>query len=151
MGFLNNDNYGKHLSRLLEPALGWVDLPGIYKVSGLYTGNIANNGSANVEFEIPLGSDLDFRFIGLSVLIRSVSSNNVSFFRIDLIHKVVGESVSLMVGESYSLIGINSSQVVISNNGSNKEYVKLSVLNSASGDVQVQITPEFSSRLSELN
>ncbi|ENS3582897.1 hypothetical protein ACEZUE_005200, partial [Escherichia coli] len=98
--------------------------------------------------QIPSGASLVFRGVSIWVLIRDVSNNNISSFRIDGSYRVVGGSVGLSFADAYSKLGVDANSITVSNNNSTSDNISIAIKNTdSSKTLQVTVMPEVSSRL----
>lgn len=138
----------RHISNMMVPSVAYLDLPGKYLLGTKYTGNIAPGGTTSIALPIPDGGSLAFRGVGLLVMIRNTTSNDISSYRIDGLYKVVGAAISLAFGPAFSSQGVDQAAVTVANNASTSDSIKILVSNtSGSKTFQVTILPEVSSRL----
>ncbi|HHU1522096.1 TPA: hypothetical protein ACUA31_004891, partial [Escherichia coli] len=101
-----------------------------------------------VSLQIPSGASLVFRGVSIWVLIRDVSNNNISSFRIDGSYRVVGGSVGLSFADAYSKLGVDANSITVSNNNSTSDNISIAIKNTdSSKTLQVTVMPEVSSRL----
>lgn len=138
----------KHLSNMMIPSSAYLDLPGKHLHGTKYTGNINPGSTAGIALPIPDSGGQAFRGVSLWVLIRDPGTNNTSSYRIDCIYKVVGASIQLIVGTSYSSIGVDAASVTVANNASTTSSINILLTNtSGTKTLQVTVMPEVSSRL----
>jgi hypothetical protein len=147
MGSLTSENDGINLTRLNTANVNWLDLPGFYASNGIYTGTILPAGTSNESFSIPDSPDLTFRSVGFIILIRDATDNTTAGFRVDALYKIVGGAVELKFGTKYSVIGFGAS-VDITDNGSTSNSIEFTITNNHTDDIQVEIIPQFTTRLS---
>lgn len=138
----------RHIHNLLQPDTSYLDLPGKYLHGTKYTGSIPPGSTGTVSLQIPSGASLVFRGISIWVLIRDVSNNNISSFRIDGSYRVVGGSVGLSFADAYSKLGVDANSITVSNNNSTSDNISIAIKNTdSSKTLQVTVMPEVSSRL----
>lgn len=138
----------KYLSNMMIPSSAYLDLPGKYLHGTKYTRSINPGSTAGISLPIPDSGGQAFRGVSLWVLIREPSTNNTSSYRIDCIYKVVGAAVQLIVGTSYSSIGVDAASVTVANNASTSSSINILLTNtSGTKTLQVTVMPEVSSRL----
>ncbi|MCJ2779422.1 hypothetical protein LLF06_25185, partial [Escherichia coli] len=111
----------RHIHNLLHPDTSYLDLPGKYLHGTKYTGSIPPGSTGTVSLQIPSGVSLVFRGVSIWVLIRDVSNNNISSFRIDGSYRVVGGSVGLSFADAYSKLGVDANSITVSNNNSTSD------------------------------
>lgn len=137
----------RHIHNLLQPDTSYLDLPGKYLHGTKYTGSIPGS-TGTVSLQIPSGASLVFRGVSIWVLIRDVSNNNISSFRIDGSYRVVGGSVGLSFADAYSKLGVDANSITVSNNNSTSDNISIAIKNTdSSKTLQVTVMPEVSSRL----
>ncbi|HFS5837847.1 TPA: phage tailspike protein [Escherichia coli] len=138
----------RHIHNLLQPDTSYLDLPGKYLHGTKYTGSIPPGSTGTVSLQIPSGASLVFRGVSIWVLIRDVSNNNISSFRIDGSYRVVGGSVGLSFADAYSKLGVDANSITVSNNNSTSDNISIAIKNTdSSKTLQVTVMPEVSSRL----
>lgn len=138
----------RHIHNLLHPDASYLDLPGKYLHGTKYTGSIPPGSTGTVSLQIPSGASLVFRGVSIWVLIRDVSNNNISSFRIDGSYRVVGGSVGLSFADAYSKLGVDANSITVSNNNSTSDNISIAIKNTdSSKTLQVTVMPEVSSRL----
>lgn len=138
----------RHIHNLLHPDTSYLDLPGKYLHGTKYTGSIPPGSTGTVSLQIPSGASLVFRGVSIWVLIRDVSNNNISSFRIDGSYRVVGGSVGLSFADAYSKLGVDANSITVSNNNSTSDNISIAIKNTdSSKTLQVTVMPEVSSRL----
>lgn len=138
----------RHIHNLLQPDASYLDLPGKYLHGTKYTGSIPPGSTGTVSLQIPSGASLVFRGVSIWVLIRDVSNNNISSFRIDGSYRVVGGSVGLSFADAYSKLGVDANSITVSNNNSTSDNISIAIKNTdSSKTLQVTVMPEVSSRL----
>ncbi|HAI4042228.1 TPA: phage tailspike protein [Escherichia coli] len=138
----------RHIHNLLQPDTSYLDLPGKYLHGTKYTGSIPPGSTGTVSLQIPSGASLVFRGISIWVLIRDVSNNNISSFRIDGSYRVVGGSVGLSFADAYSKLGVDANSITVSNKNSTSDNISIAIKNTdSSKTLQVTVMPEVSSRL----
>ena len=138
----------RHIHNLLHPDTSYLDLPGKYLHGTKYTGSIPPGSTGTVSLQIPSGASLVFRGVSIWVLIRDVSNNNISSFRIDGSYRVVGGSVGLSFADAYSKLGVDANSITVSNNNSTSGNISIAIKNTdSSKTLQVTVMPEVSSRL----
>ncbi|HGY9061448.1 TPA: phage tailspike protein [Escherichia coli] len=138
----------RHIHNLLHPDTSYLDLPGKYLHGTKYTGSIPPGSTGIVSLQIPSGASLVFRGVSIWVLIRDVSNNNISSFRIDGSYRVVGGSVGLSFADAYSKLGVDANSITVSNNNSTSDNISIAIKNTdSSKTLQVTVMPEVSSRL----
>ncbi|HDK1948930.1 TPA: hypothetical protein PRX37_001082 [Escherichia coli] len=138
----------RHIHNLLQPDTSYLDLPGKYLHGTKYTGSIPPGATGTVSLQIPSGASLVFRGVSIWVLIRDVSNNNISSFRIDGSYRVVGGSVGLSFADAYSKLGVDANSITVSNNNSTSDNISIAIKNTdSSKTLQVTVMPEVSSRL----
>lgn len=138
----------RHIHNLLQPDTSYLDLPGKYLHGTKYTGSIPPGSTGTVSLQIPSGASLVFRGVSIWVLIRDVSNNNISSFRIDGSYRVVGGSVDLSFADAYSKLGVDANSITVSNNNSTSDNISIAIKNTdSSKTLQVTVMPEVSSRL----
>ncbi|EIG0659035.1 hypothetical protein HLC80_000621 [Escherichia coli] len=138
----------RHIHNLLHPDTSYLDLPGKYLHGTKYTGSIPPGSTGTVSLQIPSGASLVFRGVSIWVLIRDVSNNNISSFRIDGSYRVVGGSVALSFADAYSKLGVDANSITVSNNNSTSDNISIAIKNTdSSKTLQVTVMPEVSSRL----
>ncbi|HFP3744939.1 phage head-binding domain-containing protein [Escherichia coli] len=138
----------RHIHNLLQPDTSYLDLPGKYLHGTKYTGSIHPGSTGTVSLQIPSGASLVFRGVSIWVLIRDVSNNNISSFRIDGSYRVVGGSVGLSFADAYSKLGVDANSITVSNNNSTSDNISIAIKNTdSSKTLQVTVMPEVSSRL----
>ncbi|HDJ9239411.1 TPA: hypothetical protein PRS62_002615 [Escherichia coli] len=138
----------RHIHNLLQPDTSYLDLPGKYLHGTKYTGSIPPGSTGTVSLQIPSGASLVFRGVSIWVLIRDVSNNNISSFRIDGSYRVVGGSVGLSFADAYSKLGVDANSITVSNNNSTSDNINIAIKNTdSSKTLQVTVMPEVSSRL----
>lgn len=138
----------RHIHNLLQPDTSYLDLPGKYLHGTKYTGSIPPGSTGTVSLQIPSGASLVFRGVSIWVLIRDVSNNNISSFRIDGSYRVVGGSVGLSFANAYSKLGVDANSITVSNNNSTSDNISIAIKNTdSSKTLQVTVMPEVSSRL----
>ncbi|HFP3045424.1 TPA: phage tailspike protein [Escherichia coli] len=138
----------RHIHNLLQPDTSYLDLPGKYLHGTKYTGSIPPGSTGTVSLQIPSGASLVFRGVSIWVLIRDVSNNNISSFRIDGSYRVVGGSVGLSFADAYSKLGVDANSITVSNNNSTYDNISIAIKNTdSSKTLQVTVMPEVSSRL----
>ncbi|HBA3254198.1 TPA: hypothetical protein J6P27_005400, partial [Escherichia coli] len=138
----------RHIHNLLHPDTSYLDLPGKYLHGTKYTGSIHPGSTGTVSLQIPSGASLVFRGVSIWVLIRDVSNNNISSFRIDGSYRVVGGSVGLSFADAYSKLGVDANSITVSNNNSTSDNISIAIKNTdSSKTLQVTVMPEVSSRL----
>ena len=138
----------RHIHNLLHPDTSYLDLPGKYLHGTKYTGSIPPGSTGTVSLQIPSGARLVFRGVSIWVLIRDVSNNNISSFRIDGSYRVVGGSVGLSFADAYSKLGVDANSITVSNNNSTSDNISIAIKNTdSSKTLQVTVMPEVSSRL----
>lgn len=138
----------RHIHNLLQPDTSYLDLPGKYLHGTKYTGSIPPGSTGIVSLQIPSGASLVFRGVSIWVLIRDVSNNNISSFRIDGSYRVVGGSVGLSFADAYSKLGVDANSITVSNNNSTSDNISIAIKNTdSSKTLQVTVMPEVSSRL----
>lgn len=138
----------RHIHNLLQLDTSYLDLPGKYLHGTKYTGSIPPGSTGTVSLQIPSGASLVFRGVSIWVLIRDVSNNNISSFRIDGSYRVVGGSVGLSFADAYSKLGVDANSITVSNNNSTSDNISIAIKNTdSSKTLQVTVMPEVSSRL----
>ncbi|EMC1750334.1 hypothetical protein QHE26_000270 [Escherichia coli] len=138
----------RHIHNLLHTDTSYLDLPGKYLHGTKYTGSIPPGSTGIVSLQIPSGASLVFRGVSIWVLIRDVSNNNISSFRIDGSYRVVGGSVGLSFADAYSKLGVDANSITVSNNNSTSDNISIAIKNTdSSKTLQVTVMPEVSSRL----
>ncbi|WP_284634159.1 phage tailspike protein [Escherichia coli] len=138
----------RHIHNLLQPDTSYLDLPGKYLHGTKYTGSIPPGSTGTVSLQIPSGASLVFRGVSIWVLIRDVSNNNISSFRIDGSYRVVGGSVGLSFADAYSKLVVDANSITVSNNNSTSDNISIAIKNTdSSKTLQVTVMPEVSSRL----
>lgn len=137
----------KFLADLMRPSKDYLDVPGMYLHGTKFTGSITPGATAALALPVPLSADPTFRGVALWVLIRDAASGNMSSFRIDGRYVVFG-SVQLAFGTAYSVQGVDSGAITVSNNASTTGSINILITNtSGSKTLQVTVMPEVSSRL----
>lgn len=143
-GWLNSP----HINSFFVPNDNYLNMPGGYFYTSINPANLLPLGFSDISIPIENIPSFAFRQFTLLVVIRNIVTNDMSSFRVDGTHSVVGSAVSVSFGQRYGLVGNDGQFITLPNNGSTEGLIKIRVTNTDTAKTfQVSVTPVVGARI----
>lgn len=136
------------INDIFIPNESYLNMPGDYRYLSINLPNLAPLGFSDISIPIENIPSFAFRSFSLLVVIRNTVTNDMSSFRVDGAHKVVGTDISITLGQRYGVLGNDGTSITLPNSGSSEGFIKIRVTNTdTTKTFQVSVTPVVGSRL----